>query len=57
MLTSSRHEADVVQSYHAGANAYVVKPVDYDKFLSVVEETGAFWSQVNEPLPRNNTRS
>ncbi len=51
MLTSSRHEIDLVKSYQSGANAYVVKPVDFNKFAEVVRETGQFWTRVNEPAP------
>ncbi len=51
MLTSSRHEIDLVKSYESGANAYVVKPVDFNKFAEVVRETGQFWTRVNEPAP------
>ncbi len=52
MLTSSRQEIDLVESYEGGANAYVVKPVDFEKFAEVVRETGQFWTRVNEPAPR-----
>ena len=55
MLTSSRHETDLVESYEAGANAYVVKPVEFDKFAQVVRETGQFWTRVNEPAPAGRT--
>ncbi len=51
MLTSSRHRIDLVKSYESGANAYVVKPVDFNKFAEVVRETGQFWTRVNEPAP------
>ncbi|MBA3883249.1 MAG: response regulator [Chthoniobacterales bacterium] len=51
MLTSSRQEIDLVESYEGGANAYVVKPVDFEKFAEVVRETGQFWTRVNEPAP------
>ncbi len=51
MLTSSRHEIDLLESYDSGANAYVVKPVDFEKFAEVVRETGEFWTRVNEPAP------
>jgi len=51
MLTSSREEADVVKSYSLGVNAYVVKPVDFQAFLDVVRQLGAFWTVHNEPPP------
>ena len=51
MLTSSREEQDLVRSYKLGANAYVVKPVDYRAFIDAVRHLGAFWAIVNEPPP------
>lgn len=51
VLTSSREESDLLQSYELGANAFVVKPVDFREFLETVARVGCFWSVVNEPLP------
>ncbi len=51
ILTSSREESDLVQGYQLGANAYVVKPVDFDAFISAVSRLGVFWALVNEPPP------
>jgi CheY-like chemotaxis protein len=51
MLTSSREEQDLVRSYELGANAYVVKPVDFDKFVASIRQIGFFWAIVNEPPP------
>ena len=51
MLTSSREEQDVVQSYRLGTNAYVVKPVDFHSFVEAVKQLGAFWTVHNEPPP------
>ncbi len=51
MLTSSREERDLTESYALGANAYVVKPVEFNKFLSAVKELGTFWGVINEPPP------
>ena len=51
MLTSSREETDLAQSYQAGANAYVVKPVDFQQYLDAVKQLGAFWAHINEPPP------
>lgn len=51
ILTSSREEQDVVQSYHLGVNAYVVKPVDYHAFIEAVGRLGVFWALINEPAP------
>jgi CheY-like chemotaxis protein len=49
MLTSSREEKDLVSSYDLGVNAFVVKPVDFDKFLEAIKALGMFWAIVNEP--------
>lgn len=51
MLTSSREERDLRESYALGANAYVVKPVEFYQFVSAVKELGAFWGVINEPPP------
>ena len=51
MLTSSREEKDLVISYNLGANAYVVKPVDFQQFITAVKEIGLFWAVINEPPP------
>jgi CheY-like chemotaxis protein len=52
MLTSSREEGDMIQSYRLGVNSYVVKPVDFGAFIEAVRALGAFWAVVNEPPPR-----
>ena len=51
MLTSSREEQDLVSSYQLGANAYVVKPVDFQQFVDSVKRLGFFWGILNEPPP------
>lgn len=52
MLTSSREEPDLKESYALGVNAYVVKPVDFKKFVESVKALGFFWALVNEqPVP------
>lgn len=51
MLTSSREERDLATSYDLGVNAYVVKAVDFQKFLASVKELGLFWATINEPPP------
>jgi two-component system response regulator len=49
VLTSSKEENDVIESYRMGVNAYIVKPVDFDKFVKAVSEIGYFWLMLNEP--------
>lgn len=51
MVTSSREEQDLIRSYEMGVNAYVVKPVDFQKFVESVKEIGMFWAVINEPPP------
>ena len=51
ILTSSRQEADVAESYNLGASGYVVKPVDFHDFVEAVRKTGVFWVLLNEPPP------
>jgi CheY-like chemotaxis protein len=51
MLTSSREEQDLVESYNSGSNAYVVKPVGFHDFAEAVRELGLFWTVINQPPP------
>ena len=48
MLTSSQEERDIVESYKLGVNSYIVKPVDFEKFLDMVSQVGLYWSLVNK---------
>ena len=52
VLTSSKEDRDIVESYHLGVNAYCVKPVAFDKFITVVRQLGLFWVLTNEVPPR-----
>ncbi|MGF7188735.1 CheY-like chemotaxis protein [Robbsia andropogonis] len=51
MLTSSKHEADLLKSYEMGVNAYVVKPIQYQEFMEAVKDIGMFWAVLNEQPP------
>jgi DNA-binding response OmpR family regulator len=51
VLTSSREERDMVESYRLGVNAYVVKPVDFHEFVNAIKELGVFWAVINQPPP------
>ena len=51
MLTSSKEEQDLLRSYELGVNAYVVKPVEFNEFVSAIADLGIFWAVLNEPPP------
>lgn len=53
ILSSSREEKDLASGYELGANAYVVKPVDFHGFVEAVKTSGLFWAIFNEPPPRS----
>ena len=48
VITSSREERDVIESYKLGANSYVVKPVEFENFSAAVAELGHYWLLVNQ---------
>lgn len=48
VLTSSNEEQDIVESYALGVNAYIVKPVEFDKFTKAISELGLFWMLLNQ---------
>jgi len=48
VLTSSSEESDIVDSYDLGANSYVRKPVEIDKFTEAIRQLGMYWAVVNE---------
>lgn len=51
VLTSSREESDLVRSYDLGANSYIRKPVDFDKFLEAIGQIALYWLALNEVPP------
>ncbi|NNG02055.1 MAG: response regulator [Desulfobacteraceae bacterium] len=51
VLTSSKEDQDIVESYGLGVNAYVVKPVEFEKFAEAIRQISLFWILTNEPPP------
>lgn len=47
MLTSSNEDNDIVRSYDLGVNSYIVKPVEFDKFVEEVSKLGVYWTAMN----------
>lgn len=56
VLTSSREERDMIDTYRLGVNAYVVKPVNFHDFMDAVKELGVFWALINEPPPAGSRK-
>lgn len=48
VMTSSQEEKDIVESYKLGVNSYIVKPVDFDKFVNSVADLGLYWLLLNK---------
>jgi two-component system, response regulator len=49
VLTSSREQSDVVESYRLGVNSYIVKPVNFERYAEAVCDLGRYWMQLNQP--------
>ena len=51
VLTSSREDRDITESYQLGVNSYIVKPVNFEQFTEAVRQLGLYWLLMNEPPP------
>lgn len=49
VLTSSREDRDIIETYNLGVNSYIVKPVQFDEFANVIREMGLYWKMINQP--------
>ena len=56
IMTSSKEERDMVESYNSGVNSYIQKPVDFDQFRNTVKTLGMYWMVVNQPPVKNGVR-
>lgn len=56
MMTSSREEKDLVNSYQLGVNAYVVKPLSFQEFIEAMKSLSVFWAGLNQPPPPSRSQ-
>ncbi len=48
VLTSSKEQRDIIESYHLGVNSYIVKPVNFDGFTDAMRDVGVYWLMLNQ---------
>jgi len=56
IMTSSKEERDMVESYNSGVNSYIQKPVDFEQFRNTIKTLGMYWMVVNQPPVNHETR-
>ena len=56
VLTSSKEQRDIIESYKLGVNSFIVKPVNFERFAETVRQLGLYWLLHNEPSRRADSR-
>ena len=56
IMTSSKEEKDIVESYQLGVNSYLVKPVSFETFTKVINDLGFYWLLLNQTPLNNNVQ-
>jgi two-component system response regulator len=56
IMTSSKEDEDIVRSYELGANSYIRKPVEFDRFAEAVKNLGIYWLVLNQRPPSGATK-
>jgi len=56
IMTSSKEERDIANSYHLGVNSYIQKPVDFEQFRQTVKTIGLYWLLINQPASNHTAR-
>jgi two-component system response regulator len=56
IMTSSKEERDMVESYNSGVNSYIQKPVDFEQFRNTIKTLGMYWMVVNQPPVNHDAR-
>jgi CheY-like chemotaxis protein len=56
VMTSSTQEKDMMECYQLGANSYIQKPIDFQRFQKIMAELGSYWLSINQTLPVESTQ-